>query len=201
MSRYGKLIIISGPSGVGKTTVCDGLAGLPGLRRVVTCTTREPRDSEVNGRHYHFLSKGEFQEGISKNRFLEHAVVHGHLYGTPRDAVETGVCAGELVLLNIDVQGASRIRRALKEEDPELLRGRVSSIFLLPPDFEELERRLAGRGTDSKEEIQKRLETARQEMLEKDKYDFQIINGNLPEAVREIKQRIGYPGEARLPAR
>jgi guanylate kinase len=200
MSRYGKLIIISGPSGVGKTAVCNGLAGLPGLRRVVTCTTREPRDGEVDGRHYHFLSRNEFQEGIRKNRFLEHAVVHGQLYGTPREAVEKGVQAGDLVLLNIDVQGASRIREVLKEEDPDFLRGRVSSIFLLPPDLQELKRRLAGRGTDSEDEIRKRLETARHEMLEKDNYDFQVINGHLTEAVREILKRIGYPGEAPLPA-
>ncbi|MBI4602705.1 MAG: guanylate kinase [Planctomycetes bacterium] len=187
MSREGKLIVISGPSGVGKTTVVNELLKLPGFERVVTCTTRAPRPGEVDGRHYHFVNAEVFEDGIRNGRFLEHARVHSSYYGTPREAVEEGVRRGSFVLLNIDVQGAAQVRSKVPRE-------RLTTIFLLPPDEETLERRLGRRGTEDAAAAASRLRAARSEIREKDNYDHCIVNGDLEEAVREILGRLGYVG-------
>lgn len=186
--------MISGPSGVGKSTVCSALLKLPKFERVVTCTTRRPRPGEENGRHYHFMERKEFEEGIGKNQFLEHAVVHDQLYGAPKHAVEESICKGKFVLLNIDVKGAAQLRELkLKQEaEQRSALARMTTVFLVPPDAKTLERRLEGRGTDNKKEMASRLETARKEMLEKDKYDHVVVNGDLAETVGKILELIGY---------
>ncbi len=182
----GKLIILSGPSGVGKTTVARPLLAIPGFRRVVTATTRAPRPGEVNGRDYHFLSAAEFEKWIQAGQLIEHARVHGHWYGTPRQAVEEGLARGDWILLIIDVQGARQVRE----------RGRdlpLTTIFLLPPSFEALEERLEERGTEAPEAVQKRLETARRELEEQRFYDHVVVNDRVDRAVEEILRFIGRP--------
>src|SRR5262245_51818543 len=137
----GRLILVSGPSGVGKTSICAALLARGGMRRVITATSRPPRPGERDGVDYHFFTEAKFQEAIRRGEFLEHARVHGHLYGTPREEVAAGLRDGLPVLLNIDVQGARQIREQVKAGEPIPL----TQIFLLPPSLAELERRLKAR--------------------------------------------------------
>ena len=175
----GKLIVLSGPSAAGKTTVADRLLERGDFERVVTATTRAPRDNEVNGRDYHFLSRQDFEASIASGGFLEHAVVHDHLYGVPRSEVETRLASGHHVLLNVDVQGARFIRQ--NAADLPLV-----TVFLKPPSFEALEDRIRGRNTESEKDIQTRLGNAKTEMAEEPLYDFSVVNDVVDQAVAEI---------------
>jgi len=174
------LIVISGPSGVGKTSLCEKLLEREEFVRVITCTTRPPRDGETNGEDYIFLDREEFEAGIDQGRFLEYANVYGKYYGSPRDQVEAGIEAGQSVLLNIDVQGAQAIRES---GIPEL-----TTVFIAPPSFEELEKRLRSRSTDSEEVIRGRLEVARKELEEQDLYDHVVVNDQFDAAVVELEE-------------
>ena len=176
-ARGGIVAVISGPSGVGKTTVIEGLLRLPGYRRSITATTRAPRGSEKDGVDYLFLSREEFEKDVAKGRFLEHATVHGNHYGTPRDGVEAVLARGEVCLLNIDVQGAESLRRSGLP---------VATIILLPPSMEELERRLEHRGTVGPAEFRRRLEVARAELEQKHRFDLEVENRDVAEAVEGI---------------
>jgi guanylate kinase len=177
----GRIVVISGPSGVGKTTVCNAILSHPRFTRVVTATSRSPRPGEQDGTDYRFLSEERFLEGIRRGDFLETARVHGNLYGTPRTDVEEGIREGKLVVLNIDVQGARQVREAAAAR-----RLPLTTIFLMPPNLEELRRRLEGRGTEDPETFRRRIETAVQEMEERSLYDHEVVNDGVEGAARRI---------------
>lgn len=167
------LIIISGPAGTGKTTLCERLVTtLAGVERVVTATTREPRPGEVDGRDYHFLDDAEFDRRVAENEFLEWARVHGRdrRYGTLRDAITRKLAANVDLCMNIDVQGAAHLRAAANADAS--LAQRLVTIFLMPPDLDELRRRLHGRSQDDEAEIERRMATARAEIAHWPEYDF-----------------------------
>jgi guanylate kinase len=186
------LIVVSAPSGAGKSTLCDRLVEeFPAVTYSVSCTTRAPRGDEKDGVHYYFLSKREFKERIKNGEFLEHAKVHGNFYGTLEDTVLYAMEEGQHVLLDIDVQGARKIREALVRLDPRNpIRSGFTYIFISPPSMEELEKRLCGRGTDEKKAIRKRLDNAKAEMDCATEYSFQIVNDDLEKAYQELKNVI-----------
>lgn len=183
----GLLLILSSPSGGGKTTLCNRLLQWnSNLSRVVTCTTRPPRPGEQNGKDYHFLSTEQFECGMTAGEFLEHARYNGHYYGTPRRFVEEQLAAGRDVLLAIDVQGARSIMRLARGGQFQYADA-VVSIFLLPPSLELLEQRLRRRGQDDEATIQRRLRIAEQEMAHWREYDYAIITGHIDDDVAHAK--------------
>ena len=174
----GKTFIISGPSGVGKSTVLKALFRERGnMYFSVSATTRAPRESETDGVDYHFLSHETFKEWIRQGEFLEYAEFVENSYGTPRKYVYEAMEAGQDVILDIEVQGAVQV----KEKMPEVVR-----IYLAPPSWEELERRLRARGTDDEETIRKRLLRAKEEFKLAHTYDYFVINDTVENAVREL---------------
>ena len=179
------LILLSAPSGGGKTTLCrELLAARPDIARAITCTTREPRPGEQEGIDYFFLEARDFLKRVQAGNFLEHATVYGHSYGTLKAEVLDKLRQGRDVLLNVDVQGAAAIRaRAL--EDDELKRALVQ-VFLTPPTLAVLEQRLKKRGTDSPEAIQKRLAVARREIAQWRNFDYLILSDSIGEDVRRM---------------
>lgn len=179
--KKGVLFVFSGPSGVGKGTLNAKLFEEFGHQMAfsVSATTRPPREGEIDGTHYFFISRQDFENRIANNDFLEHAQFAGNCYGTPRSYVTSLLEQGKNVLLEIEVQGAMQVM----ERMPDCV-----SIFVLPPSFEELERRLRGRGTETEEKIQKRLETAKGELAYANRYQYQIVNGgDLEAAYQELR--------------
>lgn len=180
------LIVLSAPSGGGKTTLCDRLlAKRKDVTRVVTCTTRAPREGEQADVHYHFLSRSDFLDRAAAGAFLEHASVYGNLYGTLRADVLSHLEQGRHVLLNIDVQGAQSVRAAAREDIQ--LQNRLISVFLTPPSLAQLKRRLEKRGTESAESLTTRLETATVEVAEWSKFDYLIYSSSIEEDVRRME--------------
>jgi guanylate kinase len=174
----GRSFIISGPSGVGKSTVLKGLMEKrKNLYFSVSATTRQPRPGEEDGVHYHFLTLDTFREWIAQDEFLEHAEFVGNCYGTPRKYVYEAMDRGQDVILDIEVQGAMQVA----EKMPEVVR-----IFIAPPSWTELERRLTERGTDTPEKIQGRLARAKEEVKLAGTYDYFVINDSVENAVREL---------------
>src|SRR3954465_14944458 len=180
------LIVISAPSGGGKTTLCQQLlAARPDMTRAVTCTTREPRPGEKDGVDYYFLDAGSFLKRVQAGNFLEHATVYGNSYGILKSEVLGKLRQGKDVLLCVDVQGAATIRERA-EEDPELKRALVT-VFLTPPSLSVLEERLRRRGTDSDSAIQKRLSVARQEIAQWKNFDYLLISTSIKEDLRRMQ--------------
>jgi len=176
--RKGFLVIISGPSGSGKSTVCRRLRlGDRALEYSVSCCTRKPRPSEAEGKHYHFLSVPEFRRKIRQGHFLEWAKVHGNYYGTPRGFIEKSIRRGRVALLDIDVQGAAKIRRKRRD---------AVTIFLLPPSWAVLRRRLELR-RDTRDSMAMRMANARAELRQAGRYDYWVVNDKLDEAVRQVE--------------
>src|SRR5262245_40185669 len=183
------MVVVSGPSGSGKSTICKRLLSDPRVEFSVSATTRKPREGEVDGRDYHFLSREDFRRKVERGEFLEHAEVYGNMYGTLRAPMEKVLAEGKIYLLEIDVQGANQLR-ALGEPG--------TYVFIAPPDFEELRRRLSSRGTESTEMLERRLHKAEDEWRERVKYDHVVVNDDLERAVGEIRKLIGLaPAESR----
>jgi guanylate kinase len=177
------LIMISAPSGAGKTTLCNQLlASRPDMVRAITCTTREPRPGEKNGVDYYFFSEAEFQRHKQAGEFIENATVFGRSYGILKSELLGKLRSGKDVLLNVDVQGAATIRGRVQAE-PELKRALVS-VFLTPPSIAVLEARLKNRAADSAAEIQKRLAVARQEIAQWKDFDYLLISAAIQEDLR-----------------
>jgi guanylate kinase len=173
------LLVVSGPSGAGKSTLCDRLREeFPGFQLSVSYTTRAPRGNEVDGEHYHFVSRERFEKMIEEGAFVEWASVHGNLYGTARHVIEEALDAGCSLLFDIDYQGALLMRAAFAE---------ALCVMLLPPSIEELERRLRGRGTDSEEVIARRMANALGEIAQVEAFDFLIFNESVEPAYNELR--------------
>jgi guanylate kinase len=171
------ILVITGPSGVGKGTLIKGLLErVPGLQLAVSATTRKPRAGEVNGVDYHFLSADDFERRVAAGEFVEHAEYAGNRYGTLKSELSRPARA---VVLEIDVQGARQVREALPE---------AKLIFIEPPSFEDLERRLARRASDQPEQIERRLAAARDELAAADEFDHRIVNDDLQRALQELSE-------------
>lgn len=179
------LVLISAPSGGGKTTLCQQLlAARPQMTRAVTCTTRPPRQGERDGVDYHFLDAGSFSQRVEAGDFLEHATVYGNSYGTLKTEVLGKLRQGKDVLLNVDVQGAATIRE--KAQEVAELKHALISVFLTPPSMAVLEERLRKRGTDSAPVIQKRLGVAREEIAQWRHFDYLLLSRSIEEDLRRM---------------
>jgi guanylate kinase len=182
LARYGKLFVVSAPSGAGKKTVLDRLlAQDPQLTYSVSATTRDPRPGEVDGKEYYFLDRAEFERRVTDGAFVEWAEVHGNLYGTLRSELERLRSSGKDVVLEIDVQGMRNLKRDGLD---------AATIFIMPPSLAELERRLNKRGTNNLEDIAVRLRNARDEIAARGEYDHVVVNDEVGRAAEEMKQII-----------
>ena len=190
-------IVISAPSGAGKTTLCDMLLQTyPEISYSVSCTTRMPRVNEEDGVDYHFLPEESFRRMIKEGRFLEYAEVHGNYYGTLKEPVYDVLRHRQCMLLDIDVEGADQIRRHicdLPDDDP--LKSGFIDIFISPPSLDELRARLEGRATDSAKVIEKRLENAADEMARGGEYRYQVVNDDLHTAFKRLCDIINVNAE------
>jgi guanylate kinase len=183
-SRRGILFVVSAPSGAGKTTLVERIRRTPNLFYSVSCTTRTPRAGEIDGQDYRFLSDANFRERVAKGDFVEHAQVHGDHYGTLREPIVTNLEIGRDVLIDIDTQGAAVIRNC---GDP-LIRDALADVFIMPPDLEELRKRLLKRGTETAQQIDSRLATAAREMEHWRDYRYTIISGSVEEDLQRFRQ-------------
>ncbi len=177
--KQGLLIVLSGPSGSGKNTVCDELKREnPNIWESISMTSRKPRKGEIDGESYYFVTADEFEENVRKDKMLEHAIFAGNYYGTPRESVQKHLDNGEDVILVIEIQGALQIKKKL----PQAL-----FVFLLPPSMKELKRRLVDRHTESKEKVMERFSTAYKEINELSKYNYVIVNDKVEDAVSKLE--------------
>jgi guanylate kinase len=183
-SRRGILFVVSAPSGAGKTTLVERIRRTPNLFYSVSCTTRTPRAGEIDRQDYRFLSDADFRERVAKGDFVEHAQVHGDQYGTLREPIVTNLETEKDVLIDIDTQGAAVIRNC---GDP-LIQDALADVFIMPPDLEELRKRLLKRGTETAQQIDSRLATAAREMEHWRDYRYTIISGSVEEDLQRFRQ-------------
>ena len=186
MSRTGILLLVSGPSGSGKTTLCRRLADEEEAHYSISCTTRAPRDGEVNGKDYHFLDRDDFTKRIQNGNFLEHAEVHGNHYGTLKSEVLNYISKGVDVVMDIDVQGATLVRAC---EDPEIQTA-LTDLFVMPPSEGELRARLTGRGTDTDDIIALRMKNALDEIEHWPSYSYRLLSATREEDYTRFKSLI-----------
>ncbi len=186
----GRILLISGPSGSGKSTICRRLLADPGVSFSVSVTTREPRRGERDAVDYHFVDRDRFRELVAEGAFLEHAEVHGNMYGTLRGPVEEALDRGQVYLLEIDVQGAMQLKQLGTEG---------IYVFLDVPDLERLRKRLEDRGTDTPAVIERRMAKAHGERTYRDEYDHVIVNDDLEETYAAVRRVAGLPPEADEP--
>jgi guanylate kinase len=188
-ARRGRLIVLAGPSGVGKSSIVAALREqLPELWFSVSATTRDPRPGEVDGRDYHFVGPAGFDRLIERGELLEWAEIHGGLQrsGTPRVAVEQAMAGGRPVLVEVDLHGARAIKAALPE---------AVTVFVEPPSFDELARRLKGRGTESEAQFARRLKTAREEMDSRGEFDVALVNDDVKVVASRLVELLVGPGD------
>jgi guanylate kinase len=186
-TRTGILFVISAPSGAGKTTLVEALRETPDTTYSVSCTTRPPRAGEIEGEDYCFISEAEFLARVQSGEFLEHARVHGHYYGTPRQTVLNNLQKGVDVLIDIDTQGAAAIRTCTDE----FIRRSLADVFIMPPNLDELRRRLTRRGTETPQQIELRLVTASREMELWRDYRYTIISKSMEEDLLKFRHIMG----------
>ena len=186
-TRSGILFVVSAPSGAGKTTLCDALRQTPDFVYSVSCTTRAPRAGEIEGEDYQFLSEADFLRRLKAGEFLEHAKVHEHYYGTLRAPIRANLDEGIDVLIDVDTQGAASIRNY---DDP-FIRQALCDVFIMPPDLEELRRRLTKRGTETEQQIDLRLTNAAREMELWRDYRYTIISKSMEEDLLKFRHIMG----------
>ncbi len=201
--RTGLLCVVSGPSGCGKTTLCRAQAQHPGFLYSISCTTRAPRQGEVNGKDYHFLYEEEFLDRVRRKQFLEYAKVHEHYYGTLKSTVLGHLQDGVDVLMDLDVQGAEKIRRCRDR----LIQNALVDLFIMPPSLKELHRRLSGRATEDEGALNLRLDNAREEIKHWREYQYVMISGtpsedrasfqSILDAERLRSSRLTLPSESK----
>ena len=180
--RRGRLVVISGPSGSGKSSICRAICRFPGLEFSVSATTRPPRSGERNGVDYRFLTRRQFERLVGEGAFLEWARVHDNLYGTLRAPLERALRRGKTFVLEIDVQGAHQLREKGVEG---------TFLFIAPPSLQDLRRRLVARGTDSPAVVERRMRNARREMRHARRYDRVVVNDDLSRAIAEVRSILG----------
>ena len=182
-TRHGILFVISAPSGAGKTTLVEAIRKGSDFFYSVSCTTRAPRSGEIDGKDYHFVSYADFLVKLEAGDFLEHAQVHGDYYGTLRGPVLSNLKKGVDILLDIDTQGAAMIRNG----DDQIVRQALADIFIMPPNLEELRRRLKKRGTETAKQIESRLATAKREMEFWRDYRYVIVSGSVRDDLEKVR--------------
>jgi guanylate kinase len=183
-ARNGLAVVLSGPSGAGKTTVCRRLVAQYGYERSISATTRAPRAGEREGADYHFMTRERFLEGVRRGEFLEHSEHFGNLYGTPKEPVERALQEGRTILLEIDINGAQQVMERLPAQER-------LCIFLTAPDAREQERRLRSRRTEGEEAVRARLDRAEKEISQGLRYDARVENNAVERTVLEVHQHIG----------
>ncbi len=175
---HGRLFVISGPSGVGKGAIVEGiLARDKSIAVSISYTSRTPRANEKDKINYYFVSREKFLEMVSRNKFEEYAEVHGNYYGTAKETLENLLASGKKIVFEVDIQGGLSLKKVIPE---------VVTIFILPPSHDEIIRRINKRGSENAETLQKRLETMQKEMTQAHRYDHQVVNADLDQAVTEV---------------